>query len=196
MSDPDIVPDDVAADLFGFVAPTESQLSNISKWASDALALHAEINEVESYLKQLNKDLAQIEEVNLPTAMLAAGTSNFTLTDGGKIEVHDVIQGSLAKDEEKREFALQWVAENNGLELIKRHFEVDYSRDQHERAMVLRKILQENKIHFDEFESIHTGTFKSFLAEKLRDKVMPPFEKMGFRYFKRATIKPGKKDGD
>jgi hypothetical protein len=179
-------------DLFGFIAPSEGQLSTISKWASKALELQAEIEQVEAHLKQLNKELAQIEEVDLPKAMMAAGSTEFTMVGGGQISIKDVIQGGLTKDECKREFIMQWFEHNGGIENIKRHFEIDYTRGQHTYAMAFRKLLQENQIHFDEFESIHTSTMYAFLREKLREGTIPPFDKMGLRFFKKAIIEPGK----
>jgi hypothetical protein len=179
-------------DVFGFTAPSEHQLSTISTWASKALELKAEIETMEAHLKELGRELAQIEEVDLPRAMMAAGSTEFTTTRGDKIVIDDVIQGSLAKGEEKREYAIQWVAENEGKDLIKRHFEIDYTRGQVSQAESFRKILQSHQVHFDEFESIHTSTFKAFLFEKLRKGEVPPFDKMGFRFFKKANIKPTK----
>jgi hypothetical protein len=180
-------------DLFGFAAPSEEQLSNISQWASKALTLHAEIEIIEAHLKELNRELAVIEESNLPQAMLASGSAEFTMTDGSKITINDVIQGSLSKDEGKREFTLQWFIDNGGQDNIKDHFEIDYTKSQYESALAFRKLLQEEKIHFDEFESIHHSTLKAFLNEKLREgKEVPPFDKMGLRYFKKAVIKQSK----
>jgi Asp-tRNA(Asn)/Glu-tRNA(Gln) amidotransferase A subunit family amidase len=182
--------DEDVRDLFGFVAPSEGQLSTISKWAQKALELQAEIEQVEAQLKQLNKELAQIEEIDLPRAMLAAGSTEFTMTEGNKISITDVIQGGLSKDEKIRAFIMQWFEENGGVENIKRHFEIDYTRGQSSYAKAFRELLQENQIHFDEFESIHTSTMYAFLREKLREgKDVPPFDKMGLRYFKKAIIK-------
>jgi hypothetical protein len=187
-------------DLFGFVAPSEGQLSTISTWASKALELKAEIEVVEAHLNELNKELAKIEERDLPTAMMAAGTMDFTLTNGGTITIKDVIQGGLHKDEDKREFTLQWFVDNGGLENIKRHFEIDYTRGQATYAEATRKLLQENQVHFDEFESIHAGTMKAFLMEKLKEFKKTgesvPFDKMGLRFFKKAVIKQGENDED
>jgi hypothetical protein len=184
MSDTDNV-----KDLFGFVAPSEEELSKISRWASKALELQAEIDIIETHLKQLNRELVQIVEVDLPSAMMAAGSTEFTMTSGNKIKIEDVLQGSLSKDENMREFTLQWFIDNGGQENIKDHFEIDYTKGQYERAKMLRELLQERQVHFDEFESIHHSTMKSFLHEKLREGTMPPFDKMGVRYFKRANIK-------
>jgi hypothetical protein len=178
-------------DLFGFVAPSEKQLSTISSWATKALELQKEIEQVEAHLKHLNKELAQIEEIDLPRAMMAAGSLEFKMTGGGKITIADVIQGGLTKDEDKREFTLQWFEDNGGKENIKDHFEIDFTKGQHTYATAFRQLLQEHQVHFDEFESIHHSTMKSFLMEKLREgKGVPPFDKMGLRYFKKAVIKP------
>lgn len=181
--------DEDVRDLFGFAAPTEGQLSTISTWASKALELQAQIEQVEAHLKELNKELAQIEEVDLPKAMMAAGSTEFKMVGGGKITISDIIQGGLTKDESKREFVLQWVVDNDGQEIIKRHFEIDYTRGQYSYAMALRKLLEDNQVHFDEFESIHAGTLKAFLMEKMRENTIPPFDKMGLRFFKKAIIK-------
>lgn len=187
------VPEDIR-NLFGFTAPSEEQLSSISKWAEKALELQAEIDQIEAYLKQLNKDLAVIEEIELPKAMMTAGTAEFKMTDGGKITMSDVIQGALSKDEAIREFTLQWFIDNGGQENIKDHFEIDYTKGQHTFAKAFRELLQERQIHFDEFESIHHSTLKAFLHEKLREGTAPPFDKMGVRYFKKAIVKPAKQE--
>jgi hypothetical protein len=186
---------DVPSDLFGFEAPTEEQLNSISTWASKALALQAEIDIAEIHLKNLNKDLAEIEEVELPKALLSANMLEFKLVGGGKISIKDVLQGGLHKEQEKREFTMQWVVNAGGEEIIKDHFEVDFTRGSYEEAIKLRKLLTEHKVHFDEFESIHGMTLQAFLREKIREgKNLPPFDKMGIRYFKKAVIDLPKKD--
>jgi hypothetical protein len=182
-------------DLFGFVAPTESQLSTISAWANKSLELQEEIELAESHLKFLNKELAQIEEIDLPRAIMSAGMSEFKLTDGGKITISDVIQGALSKEEIQREFTLQWFIDNGGQENIKDHFEIDFTKGQYTYADSFRKLLQEHQINFDEFESIHHMTLKAFLHEKIRESKgqnIPPFDRMGLRFFKKATVKPAK----
>lgn len=177
-------------DVFGFQAPTTQQLSTISQWATKALELQAEIEQAEEHLKGLRKELAQIEEIDLPKAMMAAGSMEFTMTGGGKIEIKDVIQGGLSKDEDKREVTIQWFVDNGGIDNIKRHFEIDYTRGQASYAIACRQLLQENQVPFDEFESIHAGTMKAFLMEKVREgKDIPPFDRMGLRFFKKAVIK-------
>src|SRR5277367_5230793 len=173
--------------LFGFVAPSQEQLSTISQWARQALELQSEIETIEAHLKQLNKELTKIEEIELPKAMMAAGTSDFTTTNGASITISDVIQGGFPKEEDKRSFIMQWFIDNGGKENIKDHFEIDYTKGQFEEALKVRHLLQEHKIHFDEFESIHHSTMKAFLNEKLREgKTVPPFDKMGLRFFKKA----------
>jgi hypothetical protein len=182
-------------DLFGSKVPTEEELSTIAVWANKALELQAEIEQAEAHLAELNKELAQIEERDLPKAMMTAGTMEFKLTNGGKITIKDVIQGGLTKDEEKRKFVFDWVIDNGGKENIKDHFEIDYTRGQYSYALAFRKLLQENQIHFNEFESIHVQTLWAFLREKMEEGVLPPFDKMGLRFFKKAVIKvPEKKE--
>ena len=188
-----LLPEDLEKDLFGFEAPTEEQLASISTWATKALELQAEVEALEEYLKKINHDLAEIVERDLPQALLKANMLEFTLVGGGKIVVRDVLQGGLSQDLEKRAFTMQWVSDEGGQDIIKDHFEIDYTKGSYDQAVALRKLLIEKKIHFDEFESIHGMTLQAFLREKLRQGVTPPFDQIGIRYFKRADIKLPKK---
>jgi hypothetical protein len=187
----DKIPEDIAQDMFGFVAPSSEQLTNIGMWASEALELEERIFETEEYLKNLKKDLADIEERKLPNALLAAGLIEFKMTDGSKITIKDVIQGGFPKDFSIRERLFAWLIKEGGQENIKDHFEVHFTKGQYAEAVALRELLQGHKIIFDEFENVHTGTLYAFLKEKLKDGSMPPFEDFGLRYFKKADIKKG-----
>jgi predicted nuclease with TOPRIM domain len=186
----DKVPEDL--DLFGFTAPSSNQLQNISMWAQEALRLNAEIEMVEEHLKGLKSELADIEERKLPDALLKARMSEFTMEDGSEISVKDVIQGGFPKDVEKRERIFAWVIKEGGQETIKDHFEVHYTKGQYSDAVAFRKLLQERKIIFDEFENIHTQTLYAFLRAKIDERIMPPFDEFGLRYFKKAYIKQAK----
>ena len=171
-------------DVFGFSAPTEGQLSSISSWAQRALELTANIEQVEEHLNFLKKELAAIEEVSLPQALLAANMSEFTMTGGGKIQIEDVIQGGLSKDLDKRDATIKYIISEGGEEIIKDNFEVSFPKGRYEDAVFLRKLLSENKVIFDEFEGVHAQTLKAFLREKIESGAIPPFEEMGIRYFK------------
>ena len=186
------ISEDLLRDMFGFTAPTEQQLSSISLWASKALELHANIEQVEEHLGFLKKELQIIEEVNLPQALLEAGLEEFKLKGGTKISIEEVLQGGLSKDEEKRAFTLDWIIKEGGGDIIRDHFEIDYPKGRLSEAEVLRKLLISNRISFDEFESIHAQTMKAFLREKMKGGTIPPFEDMGIRYFKKANIKVAK----
>jgi hypothetical protein len=185
----DQVPDDLAKDMFGFTAPTEDQLKNIAMYASEALELEERIFQTEEYLKNLKKDLADIEERRLPQIMLESGMLEFKMRDGSQISVGDVIQGGFPKDVPKREALFSWLIKEGGQENIKDHFELHFTKGQYEEAVKLRKLLQANNVIFDEFENVHTQTLYAFMREKIREGTLPPFDDFGLRYFKKANIK-------
>jgi hypothetical protein len=187
----DQISEDLATDLFGFTAPSQEQLTNIAMWASEALRLRAEVEQAEALLKGLNSELADIEERKLPGVLLAAGMLEFTMRDGSKISIKDVIQGGFPKEVPKREFLFSWLTKEGGKENIKDHFEIHFTKGQYDDAVALRKLLQANNIIFDEFENVHTQTLYAFLREKIKEGIMPPFEEFGLRYFKKADIKKG-----
>lgn len=186
------VPDDVIKDLFGFTAPSEQHLNSISVWATKALELKAHIEQVEEHLKNLNKELSIIETINLPQVLTEAGIEEFSMRNGAKIVMKDIIRNGLSKEPAQRQLTFDWVTDNGGKEIIKDHFEIDYSKGQYDDAIRLRHILQEHRIHFDEFESIHAMTLWAFLKEKLREGVRAPFEDMGLYYGRHADVKPPK----
>lgn len=185
----DQVPDDLAKDMFGFTAPTEDQLKNIAMYASEALELEERIFQTEEYLKNLKKDLADIEERRLPQIMVESGMLEFKMRDGSQISVGDVIQGGFPKDVPKREALFSWLIKEGGQENIKDHFELHFTKGQYEEAVKLRKLLQEHNVIFDEFENVHTQTLYAFMREKIREGTLPPFDDFGLRYFKKANIK-------
>jgi hypothetical protein len=187
----DQVSEDIVTDLFGFTAPSQEQLTNIAMWASEALRLRAEVEQAEAHLKGLNSELADIEERKLPGVLLEAGMLEFKMADGSKITIADVIQGGYPKDVPTREYLVDWVTKEGGGENVKDHFEIHYTKGQYSDAVAFRKLLQKENIIFDEFENIHTQTLYAFMREKIREGIMPPFEKFGLRYFKRANIKKG-----
>jgi len=185
----DQVPEDLAKDMFGFTAPTEEQLKNIAMYASEALELEERIFQTEEYLKNLKKDLADIEERRLPQIMIESGMLEFKMRDGSQISVGDVIQGGFPKDVPKREALFSWLIKEGGQENIKDHFELHFTKGQYEEAVKLRKLLQEHNVIFDEFENVHTQTLYAFMREKIREGTLPPFDDFGLRYFKKANIK-------
>lgn len=186
------IPEDIIRDMFGFAAPTEQQLSSIGVWATKALELKAHIAQVEEQLKMLETELNVIETVNLSQALLDAGVTEFSMKDGSKIKIKDVIRNGLSKDPAQRQTTFDWVTDNGGKEIIKDHFEIDYNKGYYEEALKLRHLLQEHHIDFDEFESIHAQTLWAFLREKLDEGIVPPFDDMGLYYAKHAVVTPPK----
>lgn len=191
------VPEDLVTDLFGFAAPSEGQLANISTFAKKALELKAQIEQAKEYLKQLEKELNIIETIDLAKIMKEAGMEEFTLTGGGKIKMKHVVGNGLSKVPEQRQATFDWVVEAGGAEIIKDHFEIDYTKGRYDEAIVFRKLLQANNISFDEFESIHVQTLWAFCREKLAEMdegkgEMPPFDEMGLYYAKHAEVSPPK----
>jgi hypothetical protein len=158
-------------------------------YASEALELEERIFQTEEYLKNLKKDLADIEERRLPQIMLESGMLEFKMRDGSQISVGDVIQGGFPKDVPKREALFSWLIKEGGQENIKDHFELHFTKGQYEEAVKLRKLLQANNVIFDEFENVHTQTLYAFMREKIREGTLPPFDDFGLRYFKKANIK-------
>ena len=97
-------------DLLEDVAPASNELGAVTGMAQKMYDLENEITSLEEQLKSKKQDLRMLAEQDLPDLMQELNLKEFTLKNGAKIEVKEVISGSVpsqgaidrAKEEDKR----------------------------------------------------------------------------------------------
>lgn len=91
------------------VTPGDDSLKVVAELAAKQVQLEKDIEDLEAQLKEKTEALSQVQEKDLPEAMMECGISEFKLVDGSKISVKPFYQANPPK--EKYDEAMQWLRE-------------------------------------------------------------------------------------
>ena len=190
-------------DLLEDVAPASNELGAISDMAEKMYDLENEINKLEESLKEKKQDLRMLAEQDLPDLMQELNIKNFTLSNGAKVEVQDVVTGSVpsqgaidrAKDDAKAELELlqqqcfQWLRDNGHGANIKSNVEVQFGRNEDDACNAFTKELREKKLYYKRAVGVHPGSVNAILKERLKDGKDIPVELFRVYMGRRAKIR-------
>lgn len=138
-----------------------------------------DVTEAEEYLSSRKELLRQIEEIELPDAMSEAKMSEFKLDDGSKISIRDFMMGSLPKEPEARQKALDWVEAHEGSEIIKTEVSMKFGKNQHNIALDLAEQLRERGYEVNTDHGVHPQTLYAWCRELVSDGKDVDFELLG-----------------
>ena len=170
-------------DLLDDVAPASNEIGAVADMASRMLNLQEEISRSEEALKQKRQDLTKLAEQDLPDLMMELNIKDFTLSNGAKVEVNDIISGSVpaagaidrAKGDDKvdlemrQENCFDWLRANGAGDLIKSNVEVQFGRDEDDACNTFIDELQDRHIYYKRAKAVHPGTLNSFIKERLSE---------------------------
>ena len=170
-------------DLLDDVAPASNEIGAVADMASRMLNLQEEISRSEEALKQKKQDLTKLAEQDLPDLMMELNIKDFTLSNGAKVEVNDIISGSVpaagaidrAKGDDKvdlemrQENCFDWLRANGAGDLIKSNVEVQFGRDEDDACNSFIDELQDRQIYYKRAKAVHPGTLNSFIKERLSE---------------------------
>jgi len=153
----------------GKVDITDADVKTISMLAKKQIHLELHLADIARTLEQVTDNLRQVQEVDLPNAMLEAGVSEIKLDTGETVSVKPDIYPSIPKD--KIFHAYKWLRERGHGSLIKNNITVSFGRDGGEDAkakdllaeLVVRGYKPERR------ENIHFQTLKAFVKEQMAD---------------------------
>ena len=134
----------MSINLLDDVAPASNELGAIADMAQQMFDLEEEIVAIELSLKQKKQDLNKLANQDLPDLMQELNIKDFSLNNGAKVKVEDVVSASVpsqssiirAKGDDKAELEIrqqqcfEWLRANGGAELIKSNVEVQFGRDE------------------------------------------------------------------
>ena len=134
----------MSINLLDDVAPASNELGAIADMAQQMYDLQTEIIQAEESLKRKKQDLTKLAEQSLPDLMQELNIKDFTLNNGAKIKVEDIVSASIpsagsierAKGTERIELQVRqdqcfdWLRANNGGDLIKNNVEVQFGRQE------------------------------------------------------------------
>jgi hypothetical protein len=170
-------------DLLEDVAPASNELGAVADVARKMQDLAHEINRLEDSLKQKKQDLKMLAEHDLPDLMQELNIRDFTLTNGSKVEIKDVITGSVpsqgaidrAKGDDKDELRIrqqqcfEWLRQNGGADLIKSNVEVQFGRNEDDACNEFTNELRSRHMHYKRGVGVHPSSLNSFIKERLAE---------------------------
>ena len=190
-------------DLLDDVAPASNEIGAVADMASRMLNLQEEISRSEEALKQKKQALTKLAEQDLPDLMMELNIKDFTLSNGAKVEVNDIISGSVpaagaidrAKGDDKidlemrQENCFDWLRANGAGDLIKSNVEVQFGRDEDDACNTFIDELQDRHIYYKRAKAVHPGTLNSFIKERLSEGKEVPHDLFRIYTGRKAKIR-------
>ncbi len=147
---------------------SDSALEQLGKMAREAMALSEAIDRMEMDLKGAKAALHTLRSERLPTLMAAVSMDEGTF-DGISLKAKDFVSGSLTKDPEKREKAINWLVANGAGGLLKTVITSSFGRSEKEEAERALALLKEAGIAADAEMTVHAQTLCAFARQRLAD---------------------------
>lgn len=170
---------------------SDSALEQLGKMAKDAIALQAAIDQMELDVKAAKSALHILRSIRLPAAMAACSMDEATF-DGITLKAKDFVSGSLTKDPEQREKAINWLVANGAGGLLKTVITASFGRSEKEDADRALAVLKEAGVAADAEVSVHAGTLCAFARQRLADGENVEAELLGLYVGRVVEIKEKK----
>lgn len=181
--------DDLAA-LFGGAAPAPSQEAAMGLDAAvgKAIELQAWIDEGEEAIKRAKQELHVLTNRIIPDAMAEAHTLSWTHESGWKVEMKDILSGSLPKEEVPRSIALKWLRDNDYGDLIKNKLTVEFEKGGDNLAAQVKGALDELEVPYEIKEDVHAMSLQALARERLREAAEVPLDTLGLYAGRQAKL--------
>jgi hypothetical protein len=185
----DVLDDIVAADAQATEEPSEASLGELGILAGELTVLRDEIAQAEAGVKALKEKERELSEKRIPDMMLALRLKTVTTDTGKKLAIKEDVAGSLPKDFNQRTWALNFIREHGGEELIKHEVSASFGKGEEHAAKALLKLLQERGDKHKDEVGIHPQTLGAWVREKLKAGESLPLENLGMYQYRKTEIK-------
>lgn len=179
--------DEVMADAQAI--PEDERLKQVAELAEQQLALDDEIEKLEALVSEKKAQLLGISQGKLPEMMSAIGLKEFKLLDGSKITVRPYYTAKI--DDENREKAHNWLAENGHADIIKHQINVALGKGEAEAAEKVTAALKALGISYTDKEAVHWQTLVAFVREQVESGGDLPLDVFKVHIGQVAKIKRG-----
>ena len=165
-------------------------LKTVSELARAIAAKEAQVADLDRQLKDAKKELLKLTDEDLPASMAEMGLASFTLDDGSQIDVKPTYGASILVD--NRPKAYEWLRDNGYDDIIKNNVSVSFGRGEDDLANAFKAVAEKEGYVPQQDTSIHAGTLKAFVRERIEAGDEFPMELFGAYVGQRAFIKKGK----
>ena len=166
-------------------------LKTVSELARAIAAKEAQVADLDRQLKDAKKELLKLTDEDLPASMAEMGLASFTLDDGSQIDVKPTYGASILVD--NRPKAYEWLRDHGYDDITKNNVSVSFGRGEDDLANVFKAVAEKEGYLPQQETSIHAGTLKAFVRERIDAGDEFPMELFGAYVGQRAFIKKGKK---
>jgi len=169
--------------------PSNAAITEISAFAALQLSHQSRVATLEQALKDASTALRQVQEVDLPAAMAAAGVQSITLPTGEKVTIKEDVYASIPKDE-RYEQAMAWLRNHGFGDVIKSEVKVAFGRGEEAQQVALLAELKVNGWNnHSESVGVHASTLKALIREQLAKGAEFPMDLFGAIPVTKAVIK-------
>lgn len=162
-------------------------IMQVAELANEQLKREAIVAELEDALKFAKKDLSEISEDLLPSAMESADLLSYITGDNIQVKIKEDISLSLKSGQPVQ--ARAWLRKNEHGDLIKNIISVPFGKGQDEQAVKLAKLLKEKEYEFDQVEDVNSGSVKAVLRRELEKGTDVPLDIFGANQYKMSIVK-------
>ena len=166
-------------------------LKTVSELARAIAAKEAQVADLDRQLKDAKKELLKLTDEDLPASMAEMGLASFTLDDGSQIDLKPTYGASILVD--NRPKAYEWLRDHGYDDIIKNNVSVSFGRGEDDLANAFKAVAEKEGYVPQQETSIHAGTLKAFVRERIEAGDEFPMELFGAYVGQRAFIKKGKK---
>lgn len=175
---------------------SEEKLKDLSKLATQQLLIEQSIEAKKEELVQLNKVLKHLSETKIPEAMQAVGMSEFSLTNGAKIQVKPFYSGNLGDKNPRAAEGYDWLRKNGHGAIIKKEMNLDFGQAEGVDWRFLQSKIKEMVREAEGFdlegievnEGVHHATLNAFIREQVEGGKEFPLELFNGYVGNRAKI--------
>jgi len=155
-------------DMGGEASASPDTLEVLHTLLGEAITLEQMVAQMEEDLKAARANLHTMKSSRIPDVMDQLQMDQLSFR-GWTVKINDFVSGSLPKDPEKRQKALQWLEQNDASGLIKTEIKVAFGKSQHNEALEVAGRLVSEGYAPNVESGVHSATLQSFARQRIKE---------------------------
>lgn len=164
-------------------------MGRLSELVAVQIMLEETIESVSLRLQELNEQYELVRKDQIPALMDELNLTKLTTKDGHVLELKDVVNASIPKEEPRRSNALQWLREQGHGDVIKNEVKVQFGKGEDDKAEDLLLRLESDGFEPQRTLSVHPQTLSALVRGLRRDGKNVDAENLSIFEAKIAKIK-------
>jgi len=166
----------------------DDKLAQLSRLALQQQDAEKRVAEAKAVLDEAQAELNSLKDVTIPELMLGLGIKKVQTACGLTVIVKEQLRVSVPKA--KKVAAYAWLDENGASPLLKRAFQITFSKEELAWAAKFERDCKQRKkpLHIERTLTVASASLKKFLTESLEEGVDVPLELFGAYHQKESKI--------